>query len=64
MLNEVPNNHDITRIANIVLNKAHNINDAMIIGNNVHLTAMGHTTILNGGYTAIMQKSQLTRDER
>ena len=40
MLN-VPNNNEFRHIANIVLNEAPNINDAMRIGNNVHLTAMG-----------------------
>ena len=40
MLNEAPNNNDVTCVANIVLNKASNSNDAMRIGNNVRLTAM------------------------
>ena len=41
MLNEAPNNNDITHIANIVLNEAPYSNDATCIGNNVHLTAVG-----------------------
>ena len=41
MLNEVPNNKDIKRVANIVLNKAPNSNDTTCVGINVHLTAMG-----------------------
>ena len=41
VLNEVPNNNDVTRVANIWLNKAPNSNDAMCIRNNVHLTAVG-----------------------
>ena len=41
MLNEVPNNNDITGIANIVLNEMPNSNDTTCIGNNVCLTAMG-----------------------
>ena len=41
MLNEVHINNDITRIANIVLNKASNSNDATHIRNKVHLTAVG-----------------------
>ena len=41
MLNKVPNNNDVTCIANIVLNKATNSNDVTCVGNNVHLTAMG-----------------------
>ena len=41
MLKETPNNNDVTRIANIVLNKVPNSNDATRVGNNVHLTAMG-----------------------
>ena len=40
MLNEVPNNNDVTRVANIVLNEMPNSNDATHIGNSVHLTAM------------------------
>ena len=40
VLNEAPNNIDITCVANIMLNKEPNSNDAMSIGNNVHLTAM------------------------
>ena len=41
MLNEVPNNNDVTHVANIVLNEAPNSNDAKRIGNNVRLIAMG-----------------------
>ena len=41
MLNEVPNNNDVKRVANIMLNKAPNSNDAMRVGNNMHLTAVG-----------------------
>ena len=40
MLNEVPNNNDATCIAQIVLGKAPNSNDAMRIGNDVRLTTM------------------------
>ena len=35
VLNEAPNNNDVTSIANIVLNEAPNSNDATCIGNNV-----------------------------
>ena len=41
MLNEVPNNNDVTHVANIVFDKAPNSNDAMCIVNNVCLTTMG-----------------------
>ena len=41
MLNEVPNNNDVTCVANIVLNEVPNSNDTTCIGNNVRLTAMG-----------------------
>ena len=41
MLNEASSNNDIMRVANIVFNAAPNSNDAMCIGNNVRLTAMG-----------------------
>ena len=41
MLNEAPNNSDVTHVANIVLNEAPNSNDATCLGNNMRLTAMG-----------------------
>ena len=41
MLNEVPNNNDVKRVANIMLNEAPNSNDATRVGNNVCLTAVG-----------------------
>ena len=41
MFNEVPNNNDVKRVANIVLNEAPNNNDATRVGNNVRLTAVG-----------------------
>ena len=41
MLKEVPNNNDVTCVANIMLNEAPNSNDATRVGNNMHLTAMG-----------------------
>ena len=41
MLNEVPNNNDVKRIANIMLNEAPNCNNATCVGNNVRLTAVG-----------------------
>ena len=41
MLNEAPNNSDIKRIANIVMNEAPNCNGATCVGNNVRLTAVG-----------------------
>ena len=41
MLSEVPNNNDVTRIANMVLNEVPTSNDAMHVANNVHLTTMG-----------------------
>ena len=41
MFNEVPNNNNITHIANIVLSEVPNSNDATPVGNNVHLTAVG-----------------------
>ena len=40
MLNEVPNNNDVKRVANIVLNEAPNSSDAMRVGNNVRLTTV------------------------
>ena len=36
-----PNNNDVKHITNIVLNEAPNSNDAMRVGNNMHLTAVG-----------------------
>ena len=41
VLNEAPNNNDVTRIANIVLTEVPNSNDATHVGSNVPLTAMG-----------------------
>ena len=41
MLNEAPNNNDVTYVANIVWNKVPNSNDAMRIVNNMCLTTMG-----------------------
>ena len=41
MLNEAPYNNDVTHVANIVLNEERNSIDAMHLGNNVHLTAIG-----------------------
>ena len=35
------NKNDVTRVANMVLNEAPNSYDAMRVGNNVRLTAMG-----------------------
>ena len=65
MLNETPINNDVTRVANIVLKEAPNSNDATRVGNNVRLTAMGEQKFSMAAIMiAIMQKSQLTRDER
>ena len=55
MLNEAPNNNDVTHVANIMLNEVPNSNDATRIANNVYFTTMG--IILSGSYIAIMQKS-------
>ena len=41
MLNEAPNNNDITHVANIALNEVLNSNDATCVVNNVHLTTVG-----------------------
>ena len=41
MLNEAPNNNDVTCVANILLNKVPNSHDTMHIGNNVPFTAVG-----------------------
>ena len=41
MLNEAPNNIDVKRVANILLNEVSNSNDATCIENNVRLTSMG-----------------------
>ena len=41
MLNEVPNNNDVKRVANNVFNEAPNSNDATSVGINVRLTAVG-----------------------
>ena len=42
MLNEAPNNNDVTRVnTNIMLNEAPNSNDATCVRNNVHFVAVG-----------------------
>ena len=41
VLNEVPNNNDITCIENMVLNEVPNSNDATHVVNNMRLTTMG-----------------------
>ena len=41
MLNEVPNNNDVTHIENMVLNEAPNSNDTKCVANNVRVTTMG-----------------------
>ena len=40
MLNEAPNNNDVTHIANTMVNEEPNSNDTMCTGNTVCLTAM------------------------
>ena len=37
----MPNNNDVTCVANMVLNEAPNSNDPMCVANNVYLTTMG-----------------------
>ena len=41
MLNKVPNNSDISHVANIVQNEVSNSNDDMREANNLHLTTIG-----------------------
>ena len=41
MLNEVPNNNDITHIAKVMLKEVSNSNDNICIVNNVCLSTMG-----------------------
>ena len=41
MLNEVPNNNDVTHVTYIVLNEVPNSNDVTCIANDVLLTTMG-----------------------
>ena len=40
MLNKVPNNNDVTHVANVELDETPNSNDAMHVGNNVCLTSV------------------------
>ena len=58
MLNEVPNNYDVKRVANIVLNEAPNSNDATCVGNNVRLTTVGTQQFL----MAVTQPSRRKAD--
>ena len=64
MVNEAPNNNNVTHAANIVLNEVPNSNGAMQLVNNVCLTTMGTQQNFIGSYIVIMQKSRLTRDKR
>ena len=41
MLNEVPNNNDVKRVATNVFNEAPNSNDTTRVGINVRVTAVG-----------------------
>ena len=41
VLNEAPNNNDVTHIANIVFTKVPNSNDVTCVAKNVRLTTMG-----------------------
>ena len=41
MLNEAPNNNDVTCVENMMLNEAPNSNDTTHVANNVHLITMG-----------------------
>ena len=59
------NKNDVTRVANMVLNEVPSSYDAMRVGNNVRLTAMGAQQFSMAAIIiAIVQKSRLTRDER
>ena len=59
------NKNDVTRVANMVLNEVPNSYDAMRVGNDVRLTAMGAQQFSMAAIIiAIVQKSRLTRDER
>ena len=57
VLNEVPNNNDITHVKNVGLNEAPKSNDAMRIASNVCLTTIGTQQCSMGGIIAITQKS-------
>ena len=62
MLNEAPNNNDVMHVANTVLNEVPNNEDATQHSQKCAFNYHGHTTMLNGSYIAVMQKSQLTRE--
>ena len=65
MLKEAPNNNDSTCIANNELNEAPNKNGATGVANNMRLATIGAKQFLMAiVYPIIIQKSQLTRDER
>ena len=64
VLKGVPNKNDYAH-GKYMLNEAPNRNDATDISNNVHLTTMGAKQLsMTAVYIVIMQKIQLTRDER
>ena len=61
MFNEAPNNNDIKRVANIVLNNAPNSNDATCVGNNVRITAVGAQQFLMALYSLHADKPTYQR---
>ena len=63
MLNEVPHNNDVKRVANIVLNEAPNSNDATRIGNNVRFTAVGAQKFLMAVTLPSRRKATYQRQE-
>ena len=64
MLNKAPSNNDVKRVVNIVFNEVPNSNDATLVGNNVHLTAVGAQQFSIQLYSHHAEKSTYHRDER
>ena len=62
MLNEVPNNNDVKRVANIALNEALNRNDATRVGNNVRLTVVGAQQFLMVAIDHMQLRAYLIRN--
>ena len=64
MLNEAPNNIDITHIVNVVLKEVPNSNDATHVASNVRLTIMGTQQLSMVAISPSCRKADLpqTRD--
>ena len=61
MLNETPNDKDVARIEDMVLNEGYNSSDATRVANNIHLTTMGTQFSTAAIYPASCRKVDLLK---